>query len=203
MYILTDENGFITKKINTTEKPACYSEAIEFAGMPGKGKNIDEYNADGTLKTLKERYDLGFVETPAGNEWNGEKFIISEVAEPEKTIDQLKAEKKEEIKNAFNDFETNGIEGGIDSATLGIKIQCANTDIDKVAKILQKYSCGGSSPDFYIGVDEIKQNITVDDFKNSYIEITEKWEEMFNKKHTLYAEIENAKTKEALNEIVW
>jgi len=136
MYILTDENGFIIKKINSKEKPKQYKDAIEFNGFPEKGKNIDEYNADGTLKTLKERYDLGFVKTPAGNEWDGEKFIISEIKiKKEELFKQLQSKKIQEVKNWYEQEKREPV-NGFYSEILGAEINGGKEQYEDIMSLV-------------------------------------------------------------------
>ena len=165
-----------------------------------KNNKITEIETVKDITFLKDKLRLNVFETikdipiPEGYELISNEFVSN--------LDQTKKIKKEEIRSEFDYFEAEGIDGGIFCKTLGINIQCAKKDIDKVETVLTRASMGRPTPNFYIGESEtISSGVTLKSFKDAYLTMTDKYVEMFKIKHDKYKAIKNATTKEEVEAI--
>ena len=81
------------------------------------------------------------------------------------TLNDRKYSKLEEIKAEY-EAERTTRNKGIDSVTLGVKIDCREKDVLNIQSIVYVYDATGMAPTFYKAYDNSEVPATGDDFKN-------------------------------------
>lgn len=118
------------------------------------------------------------------------------------TLDQLKTAKLEEIKAEY-EAERTTRNKGIDSITLGIKIDCREKDVLNIQSIVYVYDATGMAPTFYKAYDNSEVPATGDDFKNVLKELIAAQHGMWMHKNELSKQIAAATTPEQIKSIKW
>ena len=126
--------------------------------------------------------------------WDGAKWVVD--------IDSMKAAKLEEIKAEY-EAERTTRNKGIDSVTLGVKIDCREKDVLNIQSIVYVYDATGMAPTFYKAYDNSEVPATGDDFKNVLNELIAAQQGMWIHKNELSKQIVAATTPEQIKSIKW
>ena len=117
-------------------------------------------------------------------------------------MDDLKTAKLEEIKAEY-EAERSTRNKGIDSITLGVKIDCREKDVLNIQSIVYVYGETGTAPSFYKAYDNSEVPATGDDFKNVLNELIAAQLAMWQHKNDLSKQIAAATTPEQIKSIKW
>ena len=118
------------------------------------------------------------------------------------TLDDHKYSKLDEIKAEY-EAERTTRNKGIDSVTLGVKIDCREKDVHNIQSIVYVYDATGMAPTFYKAYDNSEVPATGDDFKNVLNELIAAQQGMWVHKNELSKQIAEATTPEQIKSIKW
>lgn len=118
------------------------------------------------------------------------------------TLDQLKTAKLEEIKAEY-EVERTTRNKGIESITLGVKIDCREKDVLNIQSIVYVYDATGMAPTFYKAYDNSEVTATGEDFKAVLTELIAAQLAMWQHKNELSRQIAAATTPEQIKSIKW
>lgn len=149
------------------------------------------------LKCETDEIPEGFtVKAPVDDPctWDGAKWVID--------LDAMKAAKLAEIKAEY-EAERTTRNKGIESITLGVKIDCREKDVLNIQSIVYVYDATGMAPTFYKAYDNSEVPATGDDFKNVLNELIAAQQGMWMHKNELSRQIAAATTPEQIKSIKW
>jgi len=118
------------------------------------------------------------------------------------TLDELKAAKLAEIKEDYS-TERSVRNKGIDSLTLGVKIDCREKDVLNIQSIVYVYDATGMAPSFYKAYDNSQVPATGEDFKAVLTELIAAQLAMWQHKNELSGQVLAATTAEQVKSIKW
>ena len=118
------------------------------------------------------------------------------------TLDQLKTAKLEEIKAEY-EAERTTRNKGIDSVTLGVKIDCREVDVLNIQSIVYVYDAIGMAPTYYKAYDNSEVPATGDDFKDVLKELIAAQLAMWQHKNELSRQVAEATKPEQIKSIKW
>ena len=116
-------------------------------------------------------------------------------------LKNLKNKKKSKVRQEFANYEAEGVDEGIYCESLDIYIQCGKKDIEKIEAVITRAGMERPVPNYFIGETEMITGVDLEDFKAAYLTMTDKYNEMFETKHTKYQAIKDATTKEEVEAI--
>lgn len=118
------------------------------------------------------------------------------------TLDELKAANLAEIKEEYL-TERSVRNKGIDSLTLGVKIDCREVDVLNIQNIVYVYGETGMAPSFYKTYDNSQVPATGEDFKAVLTELIAAQLAMWQHKNELSGQVAAATTAEQVKSIKW
>ena len=126
--------------------------------------------------------------------WDGAKWVVD--------IETLKKYKLKEIKDEY-EAERTTRNKGIDSAALGVRIDCREKDVDDITALVYVYEKTGVAPDFYKTYDNEKVAANGEIFKLVLVELIAEQNRIWSHKDSLESEIKAATTIEQIKSINW
>lgn len=126
--------------------------------------------------------------------WDGAKWVVD--------IDSMKAAKLEEIKAEY-EVERTTRNKGIESITLGVKIDCREKDVLNIQSIVYVYDATGMAPTFYKAYDNSEVTATGEDFKSVMTELIAAQLAMWQHKNELSRQVYEATKPEQVKSIKW
>ena len=118
------------------------------------------------------------------------------------TLDDLKTAKLAEIKAEY-EAERTTRNKGIDSVTLGVKIDCRQKDVENIQALVYVYDETGKAPSFYKAYDNSQVPATGEDFKNVLNELIAAQLAMWQHKNELSGQVAEATKPEQVKSIKW
>ena len=118
------------------------------------------------------------------------------------TLDQLKTAKLEEIKAEY-EAERTTRNKGIESPTLGVKIDCREKDVLNIQSIVYVYDATGVAPTFYKAYDNSEVAATGDDFKAVLAELIAAQLAMWQHKNELTRQVAETTKPDQVKSIKW
>ena len=126
--------------------------------------------------------------------WDGAKWVVD--------IDLMKAAKLEEIKAEY-EAERTTRNKGIDSVTLGAKIDCREKDVNNITAIVYVYEKTGVAPNFYKTYDNKEVPADGETFQRVLIELIMEQNKIWSHKDELENKINAATSVEQIKAIKW
>jgi len=117
---------------------------------------------------------------------------------PPPSLDELKQQKKAEIKRVFEEELRKGY-----LTSLGFRVDCKLEDLNNFDVALKLAEMAGMTEITIRDYDNITRTLTFDEYKQMCLELGQYIQELFKKKWTLQAQVDKATTKEELAALTW
>lgn len=126
--------------------------------------------------------------------WNGTKWVLD--------TETLKKDKLREIKAEY-EAERTTRNKGLDSAVLGVKIDCREKDVDNITALVYVYEKTGVAPNFYKTYDNKEVPADGETFQRVLIELIMEQNKSWSRKDELEKKINAATTPDEIKAIKW
>jgi len=161
--------------------------------ISNRGKRPED--CEYVVETAPERYKV----TERGLE---EKSLSELITAGLESLDTLKDQKKAEIKAAYQNERVTGYKG-IMSSTLGVKIDCRESDVQNIQSLIYYLEANGITEYFYKCYDNTEIPCTLTQMKAVLAELIAGRLSMGGLKNALTKQIDNCTTVEQVEAIIW
>jgi hypothetical protein len=185
--------SYIITKSGYTEVDADPVALAMDLNISNRGKSPED--CEYVVEASPERYKV----TSNGLE---NKSLAELVNDGVESLDTLKAQKKAEIKAAYQNERVTGYKG-IMSSTLGVKIDCRESDVQNIQSLIYYLEANGITEYFYKCYDNTEIPCTLTQMKAVLAELIAGMLSMWGLKNALTKQIDNCTTVEQVDAITW